>query len=312
MLKSRTLLLLNPRARDHSTSMPNHKPPTTNHSLSPLFCCTCTMMEMIEETGPEKQPLTASDLKELGNKAFATQQYEEAIDFYSKAITLDAKNHILYSNRSACRAGLKDWVKAAEDGMECIRLDPSFLKGYYRLATAQIEQKDYDKALSTIRQGLTVDPNNSQLTKQMRTIKQLQKAAAAKLKQQQIGGNNARLDDAASKELQELQAQHQHSTRELGTAQVNLNMIKREHRITELCQTELEPLESSHTCYRSLGKAFLKLDKERVVEHLDRQMQEGKKKETDLTQKMEYLERQIKSQVQNIEEIVKPTAAATE
>jgi stress-induced-phosphoprotein 1 len=39
-----------------------------------------------------------SSLKEAGNKAFSLQQFDEAIDLYSKAIELDPNNHIFYAN----------------------------------------------------------------------------------------------------------------------------------------------------------------------------------------------------------------------
>ncbi len=42
----------------------------------------------------------ASALKEKGNAAFAAKDYSAAAALYSQALTLDATNHILYSNRS--------------------------------------------------------------------------------------------------------------------------------------------------------------------------------------------------------------------
>ena len=47
---------------------------------------------------------TAEEFKSQGNAAFAKKDYYEAIDNFSKAISLDANNHVLYSNRSASYA----------------------------------------------------------------------------------------------------------------------------------------------------------------------------------------------------------------
>lgn len=41
----------------------------------------------------------AEAMKVAGNKAFSAKNYEEAIDWYSKAIELNGKNHIFYANR---------------------------------------------------------------------------------------------------------------------------------------------------------------------------------------------------------------------
>lgn len=57
----------------------------------------------------------AASLKDQGNKAFAAKEYSQAIDLFTQAIALDPTNHVLYSNRSAAKAGLKDWTGALED-----------------------------------------------------------------------------------------------------------------------------------------------------------------------------------------------------
>jgi len=60
----------------------------------------------------------ASALKDLGNKAFAAKDYDKAIDLFSQAITQDPTNHVLYSNRSAAKAGKRDWDSALADAEE--------------------------------------------------------------------------------------------------------------------------------------------------------------------------------------------------
>lgn len=63
---------------------------------------------------------SSAELKALGNKSFASKDYKSAIDLYSQAIQAakDPKAdalHVLYSNRSACHSGLKDWDAALQD-----------------------------------------------------------------------------------------------------------------------------------------------------------------------------------------------------
>jgi stress-induced-phosphoprotein 1 len=36
-----------------------------------------------------------------GNAAFAAQNFQEAVKYFSQAIDIDGSNHVLYSNRSA-------------------------------------------------------------------------------------------------------------------------------------------------------------------------------------------------------------------
>lgn len=57
----------------------------------------------------------ATALKDQGNKAFQAKEYDKAIELFTQAIALDPNNHVLYSNRSAAKAGKKDWNAALED-----------------------------------------------------------------------------------------------------------------------------------------------------------------------------------------------------
>jgi tetratricopeptide (TPR) repeat protein len=248
----------------------------------------------------------------LGNKAFADQKYDEAIKFYSDAIRLDPTNHVYFSNRSASYGGLGNWAASAEDAKDCIRLDPSFIKGYYRLAAAQMELQDFDAALATIRQGLALDKDNSQLSKQMRTVKhwkkEAQKVATGGANNNSMPGGRMMgsgkvLDAATQREFQDLQLQYAQTNREFNTVNANMVKTQREYHIHELTKQELEGLPAEANCYRSIGKMFLKSSKPGVIDHLDKRMEEQKKKEADLTQKLDYLERRIKSTQKNMEEL---------
>lgn len=57
-------------------------------------------------------------MKNKGNKAFQAKSYDEAIDLFTQAIQLEPTNHVLWSNRSAARAGKKEWSEALVDAEE--------------------------------------------------------------------------------------------------------------------------------------------------------------------------------------------------
>eukprot|EP00977_Amphora_coffeiformis_P029135 scaffold38992_cov176-Amphora_coffeaeformis.AAC.2 len=230
---------------------------------------------------------SAAEWKELGNQAFSAKDFAKAIERYSEAIKIDASNHVFFSNRSASYAGIGKWEKSAEDAKETIRLDPTFLKGYYRLATAQIELKEFDAAAATIRQGLGVEANNPQLLKQQRMVQQLKKSA-----------------EAAEKRKQTMPVQYMQMNRELETIKVDRARVDRELKLAEFTKTDLGELPETSACYRSVGKMFLRQSREEIVTHLDKNTEEASKMETTLKQKAEYLEKKMKSQRQNIEELV--------
>lgn len=64
------------------------------------------------------ETMQAAALKDQGNKAFAAKRYDEAIEIFTQAIALDPSNHVLYSNRSAAKAGKKMWAEALADAEE--------------------------------------------------------------------------------------------------------------------------------------------------------------------------------------------------
>ena len=57
----------------------------------------------------------ADALKDQGNKAFQAKDYDKAIDLFSQALELDPNNFVLWSNRSAAKAGKRQWSGALED-----------------------------------------------------------------------------------------------------------------------------------------------------------------------------------------------------
>lgn len=210
---------------------------------------------------------------------------------------------------SASYAGLKSWGKAVEDSKECIRLNPQFVKGYYRLATAQLELEEYDMAQATIKQGLAIEANNAPLLKLMGTTKKAKKvaasinASASNSAAGTIGGNN-KLDQATSRELYDLEVQHKQTIREYQQVQVNIHQFEKEQRVSDATLGELEANPAVGAYYRSVGKIFMKSTREKVMDHLKSNKQDSAKQENGLTQKLDYLERRLKSQKQNMQELV--------
>jgi len=164
--------------------------------------------------------------------------------------------------------------------------------------------------MATIRQGLTVEPKNPQLTKQMRNVQQMKKVAAAKeasARAPQQVSSATTLDEATRRELRELQTNHAQTNRELQTVQANLVKTQREYKVGDITKSELAQIPDDSKCYRSIGKMFLLSTKDGVLEHLERQMEDQKRQESDMMQKLEYLERQMKEQRQNLQELMAPS-----
>jgi tetratricopeptide (TPR) repeat protein len=143
-----------------------------------------TAVPLVEES--------AEELKKLGNECFATRKYDDALDYYKRALVIDPDNAILYSNRSACYAAQKLWQKAMEDAIMSISKDENFIKGYQRLATAQSELNLHDDAIATLRAALSKEPNNELLAKQLRIVQQKKSGLVAAQKPKKVMSENQR------------------------------------------------------------------------------------------------------------------------
>lgn len=55
------------------------------------------------------------------------------------------------------------WQQALEDASKCIAKDEKFIKGYYRLASAQTELGLFDDANNTIQAALRIEPGTTPL-----------------------------------------------------------------------------------------------------------------------------------------------------
>ncbi|CAM9723068.1 unnamed protein product [Ascophyllum nodosum] len=114
--------------------------------------------------------------KAAGNQYFKAGDFRNAIAKYSDAIDADPTNHTYWSNRSASYAGLNDWEDAAEDAAQCIKVNKSFVKGYFRLATAKKNLNELEAAADVIKRGLAVEPRNADLKKNLKEIEELIRA----------------------------------------------------------------------------------------------------------------------------------------
>ena len=100
------------------------------------------------------------DFKAKGNTHMAAKEWILAIESYTNAIELSPDNHTLYSNRSAAYLSSGDKQNALLDAEKCIRIMPSWAKGYARKGAALHALKEYQKAIDAYEAGLAVDSSN--------------------------------------------------------------------------------------------------------------------------------------------------------
>lgn len=77
----------------------------------------------------------------------AEQDYNAAIDLYTKAIEVNDSVAIYYGNRSFAYLKTECFGYALSDASKAIELDKSYIKGYYRRAAAHMSLGKFKEAL---------------------------------------------------------------------------------------------------------------------------------------------------------------------
>jgi len=120
------------------------------------------------------------------------------------------------------------------------------------------------------------------------------------------------LDSSISQEVNDLQQQLIATTKEYRMVKANIVKSQNGKRSNEITQAELEklPQGTEPKMYRSVGKMFMLASRSDIMTHLEESVDKERKEEKDLVAKLDYLERRMKSQQQNIIELTK--SATTE
>lgn len=85
-------------------------------------------------------------------------KFEQAIEHYTKAVTLNPKSISALLNRSTAYETLGDHKKALEDLSSLLSISPNYVVAYVNRAWAHGRHKEYAEALEDCNKALSIDP----------------------------------------------------------------------------------------------------------------------------------------------------------
>ncbi|RCK66117.1 Stress-induced-phosphoprotein 1 [Candida viswanathii] len=118
--------------------------------------------------------MSATQLKDQGNKAFAAKDYPQAIQLYTSAISIDKYNPVLYSNRAQCYLNLHDFHAAYTDCTMGLDLPntkvPVSIKLNFRKGMALKGLQRYSSARVAFEAALRLDPGNDAAKSEIKNL----------------------------------------------------------------------------------------------------------------------------------------------
>lgn len=138
----------------------------------------------LQPTNDEQRLKLIEEIKSRAKACITSRNYPEATRLYTKAMELTVNDNpslaILHANRSMIYLNMSKASDALVDADEAVKLDSSYLKGYYRQAMAASALNDFTLAKKALNAGLALKPDDKDLLAQLtKTEQRIEMAASA-------------------------------------------------------------------------------------------------------------------------------------
>uniref|UniRef100_A0A3B4FBP5 Uncharacterized protein n=1 Tax=Pundamilia nyererei TaxID=303518 RepID=A0A3B4FBP5_9CICH len=101
--------------------------------------------------------------KDKGNEAFRAKDYEEAVTYYSRSLSI-ITTVAAYNNRAQAEIKLEHWHNALKDCLSVLELEPGNLKALLRRAVVYNHMGNFHMATEDLRTVLREEPQNTTAT----------------------------------------------------------------------------------------------------------------------------------------------------
>lgn len=98
-----------------------------------------------------------------GNNAFKLGQYQQALQYYNKAISLDSTFYSAYYGKGLTLKKMRKYREAAKAHQGAIRHNPTYTQAYVALGKIYADLDKYDDAIETYKKGVGNDPSSAKL-----------------------------------------------------------------------------------------------------------------------------------------------------
>uniref|UniRef100_H2XMQ7 RNA-polymerase II-associated protein 3-like C-terminal domain-containing protein n=1 Tax=Ciona intestinalis TaxID=7719 RepID=H2XMQ7_CIOIN len=184
---------------ENAEKQPQEKPRTTPTSK---IHRNKKMSDKVDATGLSEYEMLvrATSEKDKGNEAFKSADFEAALTYYSRSISL-SRTAASINNRALAYIRLQRWKEAESDCNEVLQLEPDNLKARLRRATARKELLKYIEAKNDLSFVLDKEPHNTRASKILEEVEQnLSKSSSGDASQSSRTGRKMMIAEVSSDE----------------------------------------------------------------------------------------------------------------
>eukprot|EP01017_Pseudomicrothorax_dubius_P020035 TRINITY_DN2200_c0_g1_i4.p1 TRINITY_DN2200_c0_g1~~TRINITY_DN2200_c0_g1_i4.p1 ORF type:complete len:466 (+),score=176.94 TRINITY_DN2200_c0_g1_i4:88-1485(+) len=141
-----------------------------------------SLAEKTEEASKSKK--AGTEAFQAGNLTEARAKWAEALEYIEdeEEPSLNGELTSLNLNLALVNIKLKDYAKAIEAATKAIKLNPTNVKGFFRRATARLENGLFSEALQDLDEAKRLDPENGEVTALIAKVAAEQKRQQAREK----------------------------------------------------------------------------------------------------------------------------------
>ncbi|XP_047218097.1 sperm-associated antigen 1 [Girardinichthys multiradiatus] len=142
--------------------------------------------------------LLANREKDKGNEAFRANDYEEAVAYYSRSLSI-LPTVSAYNNRAQGEINLQHWHNAMRDCQQVLELEPRNKKALLRRATVHNHMGNFQMASEDLRMVLQEEPNNATA---IQLLSKIERKLSDCLPEQQSKGKKILIEELEEQEEQ--------------------------------------------------------------------------------------------------------------
>ncbi|XP_012727966.2 sperm-associated antigen 1 [Fundulus heteroclitus] len=139
----------------------------------------------------QEKLLLANREKDKGNEAFRANDYEEAVAYYTRSLSILATVSA-YNNRAQAEIILEHWHEAMRDCQQVLELEPRNKKALLRRATVHNHMGNFQMASEDLRMVLQEEPNNPAA---IQLLSKIEKKVSDSLPEQQSKGKKLLIEE---------------------------------------------------------------------------------------------------------------------